>query len=107
MPVDILQKPKDGTVALNTQYSLNYNALGETKVIQHIYGKLLYSRNKIDVSKRVLILITLLVILLNLFTLFYYFENSKLIFKLSILFIICYIVFTYLYINYLKATVKN
>lgn len=79
----------------------------KTKIIEQVYGKLIHVRNKINFSKRVLAIITSIVIVLNLFTLLYHFNKIVLIFKVSILFIICYTLLLFFYINYLKSRCKK
>jgi len=76
--------------------------LGKQKKIEQIHNQLKEKRKKIIRAKKYLVQLISIVLIFNLFTLFYYFNKFILIIEISITLIIVSFLLMYIYINSIK-----
>ncbi len=76
--------------------------MGKQKKIEQIHNQLKEKRKKIIRAKKYLVQLISIVLIFNLFTLFYYFNKFILIIEISITLIIVSFLLMYIYINSIK-----
>jgi hypothetical protein len=81
--------------------------LGETKKIEQIHNQLINKRSKINHSKGVFKIVISIILILNIFTLLYYFNKIELIVIISVFFIIVGFILKHLYTNAIKNSCKR
>lgn len=79
----------------------------KTKKIEHIHEQLINKRERINSIKIVLVIILSTITIINLFTLFYYYNQLYIILEISILFLILTLIVSTMCLNILKNRCKK
>jgi ABC-type bacteriocin/lantibiotic exporter with double-glycine peptidase domain len=83
------------------------HVLSERKKVIEIKDQLNTIEDRVSFIKRTLVVITSIIVILNLFTLFYYFNSITLIVKLSALIYIFILILIMFFISHLKNNAKK